>query len=92
MKSIYTAFILLLTAGFTLGQTIEISCDQPELIFNNHVGNEWSHYFELNGATYSILKPIRIDQANASKVKFTIGELNEKYPDFASQLIGIDPW
>ncbi len=82
---------LLCCSNNAKSQYIEITCDKPELINNNHVGNEWSHTFELDGKYLSIYDPFLVETSSVYKVKFVTLEANEKYPDSTSVPLGIDP-
>ena len=72
-------------------QYVEIKCDKPVLIYNNHVGNEWAHAFELDGKYASIYNPFLVETSSAYKLKFVTSEAKEKYPDASSAPMGIDP-
>ncbi len=72
------------------GQSIEITCDTPVMINNNHVGNEWSHALEFGGNHFSASKAILIETSSLDKVNFVTSERNEKYPDSSSVPLGID--
>jgi hypothetical protein len=90
MKYLLSIVTLICSAGVASSQYIEITCDKPVLIYNDHVGNEWTHALELNGKYLSIYKPIRIESSSIHKVKFVTSEVNEKYPDSSSMPLGID--
>ncbi len=72
-------------------QYVEITCDRPILIYNNHVGNEWAHALELDGKYASIYDPFLVEMSSAYKLKFVTSEAKEKYPDASSAPMGIDP-
>ncbi len=82
---------LLCCANNVSSQYLEITCDEPVQIYNNHVGSEWSHTFELDGKYPSIYAPFLVETNSVFKVKFITIEANEKYPESSSVPLGIDP-
>lgn len=72
-------------------QYLEITCEEPTLIYNNHVGHEWAHALELDGKYYSIYNPFLVAIGSVYKVKFITSEANEEYPDSSSVPLDIDP-
>ncbi len=86
---VITAFISLLQME-SKTQSLEISCDRPQMIYNDHVGNEWAYGFQCNEKMYDWDKPFSIPLSMASSLSFILQEQDE-YTDQASQLIPIDP-
>lgn len=84
------AFFLCCTIQVS-SQYLEITCDRPVLIYNDHVGNEWAHALEMDGKYFSIYNPFLVETNAVYKVKFTTSEANETYPDAASAPLNIDP-
>src|SRR4030095_4847555 len=72
-------------------QVIEIRSEQPYLIYNDHVGNEWSFKYEVNDQLLEIDKPIQVSIAQAGSIKFVVFEANETYPDKGFVFCGLDP-
>ncbi len=72
-------------------QFLEITCDKPQLVYNDHVGNEWSFAFELGEKYFNIATVNNFTLAELSKVRLIVSEANEKYIDYGVVTLGIDP-
>lgn len=79
------------TSSKSHAQFLEVKCEDPELICNNHVGNEWSHAFESGVEYYSIYKVNLFPLSTLTKVRFIVSEAKETYPDYAAVSLDIDP-
>lgn len=91
------AFLYILILNFTFfsshahSQSMEISCDAPKLIYNNHVGNEWNFIYGVNDEMNSMVKTIYIPLTGGiTNVKCIVQEL-DKYIDEARTSLEIDP-
>jgi hypothetical protein len=89
-KALLFTLMFFFVLGTIKSQSIQIYCDQPQLIYNNHVGNEWAYGFELENKIYPIDKPFTIPEMKSSEIKFVVEE-QDTYTDATSQLLGIEP-
>lgn len=70
-------------------ETLEIRCEQPVLVYNNHVGNEWVFDMEIDGRRCPIGRTVQVKCSGIIKVVFTAQEV-DKISDFGSGTIDID--
>ena len=87
------SFLPLLMAVFSIeltAQTIQITCEKPVMIFNNHVGNEWGFQMDVNGTPQQINNPLNIPISDIQNTSFVVYESNETHPDFASTSLNIE--
>jgi len=73
-------------------QTIEVQLVSISNIYNNHVGNEWTHNVTVNKKTLSRYKSqsFKLTETNTLTIEVNCQEYDEKYPDYSSNTKIID--
>ena len=89
---------IIILISFTLisfsQQTIKVQLVSISNIYNNHVGNEWSHKVTVNQETLSRYKSLDFKRSETNTLTFKVNctEYDEKYPDYGNntKLIDLD--
>ena len=83
-KKILTIFVLISLPLISYSQqTIEVQLVSISNVYNNHVGNEWSHNVTVNQKTLNRYKNLsfKLIETNTLTFKVNCSEYDEKYSD-----------
>ena len=92
-KKIFLIILLISASLITFSQEIlDIQLVSISNIYNNHVGNEWSHDVTVNQKTLTRYKNLNFKKSEINTLIFKVNciEFDEKYPDFGSNTKTID--
>jgi len=84
--------IIFLVCSVTFGLNadfLEIRCDQPILIRNDHVGNEWVFDFQVGKERFPFDEAVQIEVPGKIRLQFSATEI-DKYSDFGRKDLEID--
>ena len=92
-KKIFPVFVLISISLISYSQqTIEVQLVSISNIYNNHVGNEWSHSVTVNQKALSRYKSLSFKQSEINTLTFEVScsEFDEKYSDYGNNTHVID--
>ncbi|MCK5028792.1 MAG: hypothetical protein KAR57_04105 [Bacteroidales bacterium] len=92
-KKILLIFTLISVSLITFSQeTIEVQLVSISNIYNNSVGNEWSHNVTVNKKALTKYKNLsfKLTETNTLSIKVSCSEYDEKYSDNSSNIKIID--
>ncbi|MCK5170788.1 MAG: hypothetical protein KAQ75_13000 [Bacteroidales bacterium] len=93
LKKIPLIFVLIVTPIIVFSQqTIKVHLDSISNVYNNSVGNEWSHDVTVNNIPLSEYKNLNLKRTETDTlfIKVICCEYDEKYPDFGKNSRIID--
>lgn len=92
-RKILAIFVLISTALIAYSQeTPEVQLVSISNIYNNNVGNEWSHDVTVNNKPITTHKNLEFSETDTLFIKVISSEYDEKYPDYGhnSRLIDLN--
>lgn len=89
MKKYILIIFLFVICGSVSSQELVIWTDRAQMVYNNHVGNEWAFGLSINEDTYRIGVEVKVALKITTVV--LIAQEQDKYPDTGSSEVVIDP-
>ena len=77
MKVYFLIIVIFFISLYSFSDSLEIHCDRPVLIYNNHVGNEWVFDLQIDGKSYSMDERIEIEAFDTITIIFSVTEIDK---------------